>query len=183
MLPTGCFVDVIVTVDPLPAGIGGSGTGNVCIGDSLHLTEPTPGGVWSSSDTTTITVDTSGEVHTVSAHTAIIYYTLPTGGCNASIIINVRPLPVLFIPTPLIMCKGATDTLTASGAGDSSTYVWSLLPLALSCTLCPTTYASPTITTTYFVIGTTTEFGCFSNDSVTVTVDAALNNLHIARVR
>ncbi len=74
------------------------------------------------------------------------------------------PLQVSIYGTNKV-CHGDSTLLTASGA---TTYSWS--PSAgLSCTNCPNPMASPTVTTTYMVIGTTGN--CQAMDTITVTVN------------
>jgi len=75
------------------------------------------------------------------------------------------PLPSIQFSGATEICKGAGTTLTASGAG---TYAWSPA-VALSCTGCASTLASPLVNTVYIVTGVN-NFGCVSKDSVEVKV-------------
>ena len=175
-LPTGCITFTTVTVDPTPPAI--IGPGDVCLGFSILLTDDSTGGVWSTSNGAVATVTTGGLVTGLSApDTAIIFYTFPTGGCGVGKTIHVHPIPVITVITPAIICKGASDTLQPSGAGAGGSYFWTP-SYALSCTSCPNPIASPTITTTYTVVGTTV-YGCSDTTTVVVLIDSELNHLLI----
>jgi len=85
---------------------------------------------------------------------------------------------VVVTPAPVpIICKGASVVLTANGAGPMppASYAWSPAN-GLSCTLCQSTIASPTLTTVYRVIATT-QYGCIHDTTTKVWVDSALNHL------
>jgi len=90
-----------------------------------------------------------------------------SSGCTGSISRQVEAyaIPVVNAGTDLILCKGSSRSLQASGADN---YSWAP-GTALDCTNC----ASPSTTTdnniTYVVTGTTIH-GCTGTDSVTVTV-------------
>lgn len=119
-LSTGCFITILVTVDPLPQPI--SGSTNVCIGSATTLSDASGGGTWNSNDVSIATVgSTSGVVNGVSSGTTIITYTLPTG-CTSTTNFTVNPLP-----TPINgsnrVCNGLSISLsdiTPSGAWSSS---------------------------------------------------------------
>lgn len=90
-------------------------------------------------------------------------------GCTDTIIktITVLPAPSLSTGSNPSLCQGQTLSaqLQASGA---STYSWSPIG-GLSCSNCSNPVASPSVTTTYTVIGTATN-GCKDTANVTVTV-------------
>lgn len=90
--PSNCFITQSITVNPLPAAT--TGVTNVCVGLTTTLTNTTPAGVWSSGSFSGIaTVGTaSGIVTGISAGTALISYTLPTG-CRTTTMVTVNPLP------------------------------------------------------------------------------------------
>lgn len=112
-LPTGCIKTSNVTVNPLPAEI--TGTMQVCEGLTTTLSNATPDGVWSSSNTTIATIDASGIVTANVAGTTIITYMLPTG-CIKTTIVTVNPLPATIAGT-LQVCEGLTTSLTNTSAG------------------------------------------------------------------
>ena len=108
-LGTGCTVMRMETVTPLPAAIGGSSV--LYTGIAASLTDATTGGVWSTTSTA-VTVGSAGIVTGITADTATIYYTLPTG-CTVSIVVTVDP-SVAVIRGPASVCQGAAITETDS---------------------------------------------------------------------
>ncbi len=82
------------------------------------------------------------------------------GGVTENVIVHA--LPVINAGLDTTVCVGDPATLIASGG---TTYSWT--PAPVSCATCQTTQASPTVVTTYTVIGTDA-FGCVGSDSVTV---------------
>ncbi len=175
---TGCYVVTNVTVNPNPVPIAPADT-DLCMGFTIDLTDATPGGNWSSSNTAFATVGSTGIVTSVSAGTTVITYTLPTT-CYATHDIDVRNNPIVTVtsvPTPAVICKGGDITLTGSGAGAGASYTWTP-SYALTCLVCPSTVATPTVTTTYTVVGTD-QYGCKDTTSYTVVVDSELNHLKI----
>jgi gliding motility-associated-like protein len=95
-----------------------------------------------------------------------------TGGCDdtAKIVVTVPANPTLSVtPSAPAICSSGSVSLLASGA---SSYSWT--PSAgLTCTNCPNPIASPTVTTKYYITGTSSS-GCTSKDSVTINVAASL---------
>ncbi len=67
---------------------------------------------------------------------------------NSTVTVVANPT-VTIIPNPALICLGSSINLTAAGA---TTYTWSP-NIALTTTLGPNTTASPTITTTYSILG------------------------------
>uniref|UniRef100_UPI00260555D5 Ig-like domain-containing protein n=1 Tax=Hydrotalea sp. TaxID=2881279 RepID=UPI00260555D5 len=78
---------VPITVNPLPTVQPiNTGSGQVCAGSNLTVTNPTPGGVWSSSNTNVATIDNTGKITAITAGTATITYTLTNAsGCTTSV--------------------------------------------------------------------------------------------------
>ncbi len=168
----GCEIDFLINVRPLPGAI--TGPINLCVGFSDTLKNDTTGGLWSVNDPLIATiVDTNGVFTGVSAGVATFTYMLPTG-CFVTRDVNIRPLPNVTVNTPTIICKYASTVLTAAGA---DTYVWSP-STGLSTTTGPVVVASPTISTTYTVVGFTT-FGCPDTTTVRVVVDSLLNDIAV----
>ena len=116
-LGTGCIATKPITVDALPAAIGGPTS--VCIGASITLTESTPGGVWSSVNTGTATITGGGVVTGVTVDTVTIINTNPLTGCYITTLITVNPLPSVITGTTTV-CQFATTTL--SDASGTSTW-------------------------------------------------------------
>ena len=109
---TGCISTAVLTVNPLPATI--TGPTSVCAGSTITLADVTPGGTWSSSNTTVATIGSStGVVSGVGAGVTTITYTLPTG-CIMTTVITVNPLPFMITGLTTV-CAGST-TLLADGS-------------------------------------------------------------------
>jgi gliding motility-associated-like protein len=176
MLPTGCYITKQVTVNLTPSPIGG--ITHVCLGRQITMTDPTPGGIWTSTNSG-IPITSGGVVSGNILDTTIITYTLPIGGCTATTIVTVNPVPTVIInPNPVpIKCKYATQVLTASGAGAGGVYHWSPAS-GLSGTVGPVVVCNATVTTTYTVKGTT-QWGCDTTATVTVVVDDSLDHMRI----
>lgn len=112
-LPTGCIATTPVTVNPLSAI---SGTPIVCQGLTLTLTDATPGGTWSSSNTSTATIGTNGIVSGVILGTTSITYLISATGCAANLTVSVDPVPS-GITGNLPVCAGNTFNLTDGTSG------------------------------------------------------------------
>jgi len=106
---SGCYATTVVTVSAPPLPINGS-VFSLCAGDStLFLSDPVPGGVWSTGAAGTATVGTTGRVTGISSGTVDITYTTP--GCTAvsrNITVNPLPGPITGI---LSACNGLTTSL------------------------------------------------------------------------
>ena len=128
-LPTGCYVTVPVVVYPNPSPI--LGVDSICQGQSLVLSDITPGGVWSSSDgTIALSIAFTGEVDGVVAGTVHISYTL-ISGCYVTVPFKViEPLPASLTISQSpdsILCHNAPVTLTADPVNAGApTYEWKL---------------------------------------------------------
>lgn len=109
ILGTGCYRSTTVTVNPVPGPLTGSM--NVCEGGFTVLTPTSPGGIWTSSNTTIAMVgSTTGIVNGMTAGGATISYTLPTG-CVATGFVVVNPLPSSITGTAEI-CMGSSTIFT-----------------------------------------------------------------------
>ncbi len=114
LMPTGCMATLPVTVNPLPPAI--TGTVAVCPLSSGTLSDPSPGGTWSSNNIGIAVVGSgTGVVTGVAPGTATITYTLPTG-C-----VTTAPATV-FTPPPAILqfsglCLGYNVSLSDAVPG------------------------------------------------------------------
>ncbi len=89
---SGCYRTMSFTVNALPAGI--TGTTHVHAPFSTTLTDATPGGLWSSSNTTLAVVGaTSGVVTGKAQGTLNIFYTVTSTGCRTLTHFTVNPFP------------------------------------------------------------------------------------------
>jgi subtilisin-like proprotein convertase family protein len=113
-LPTGCITTSVMTVNPLPAPIGG--TLQVCEGLTTTLTDADAGGTWVSAVTATATIGSSSGIATGgTAGTTNITYTLPTG-CATTSILTVNQTPAAITGTTEI-CVAGTSTLSSTPTG------------------------------------------------------------------
>ena len=110
-LGTGCKVSTVLTVSPLPPAI--TGPGSMCLGQSVTLSNPSAGGVWSSALAAVSTF--TGVVTGATSGTAVITYTAITG-CEAYKTVTVNPPPPA-ITVGAGVCFGTTITLSNSLGG------------------------------------------------------------------
>lgn len=115
--PFGCVAITTVTVNPLPAPI--AGPSSVCMGSTITMSDPTPGGTWSTTSSIFTVGLTSALVTPISTGIAPVTYTLPTG-CREITYITVNPLPSP-ITGVAVACEGAATTLSDATAGGTWT--------------------------------------------------------------
>ncbi|MGP8216689.1 MAG: beta strand repeat-containing protein, partial [Bacteroidia bacterium] len=165
-----------ITVNPLPSvSISGNVIGGftICSGNVDTLDASASGGSgsgynfsWSDGSNAATDLETTAGTYTVSVTDG--------NGCMniASQAVTVNTTPTIVVsPDNAGICPGGNVNLGASGA---STYTWSP-NTALSATTGNTVNSTPTVTTTYTVIGTSSQ-GCVSaNETATVTVSSTLN--------
>ena len=113
-----CPVYATITVNATPNPINGQPLQRICVGNTLNLSDNTPGGVWSSSATSVATA-TNGVMTGVSAGATTISYTV--GSCSATAVATVNTTPAA-IGGPNTVCTGATITLTNSVGGGTWTF-------------------------------------------------------------
>ncbi|MCF8451214.1 MAG: Ig-like domain-containing protein [Taibaiella sp.] len=164
-------VTAVVTVSAVPSPGAITGGTGVCIGLTTALSNATPGGVWSSSDVSRATVNTSGVVTGIAAGTTIISYIVSNtcGSGNATLTMTVSaPTAVAAITGTFSLCQAATTTLantTPSGSWSSTnTSVATITAGGVVSGI-----AGGTATISY---GVTNAFGCISASSAIVTVNA-----------
>ena len=103
-------------------------TGGVCLGNSTLLTNDTPGGTWSSSDSSIATVAANGLVTGNQLGTCIITYSLtePITGCvntwNINFIVSNPPTSPDITST--IVCVNRSATITASSSSPGQSFRW-----------------------------------------------------------
>lgn len=158
-LPTGCYTIATISVNPLPAGI--TGTGVVCEGANVTLASGTTGGSWTSSNTAVGTISATGSATGISAGTTTITYSLPTGCfATAQLTVNVTPAA---IGGSLLVCHGATGTLTNSTTGGTWTSAASTIAMVGTSSGVVSGVSVGTTTVSY-----TLSTGCFKSAAVTV---------------
>ena len=130
-IPTATTVNsavAIVTVNPVPSSI--SGTTFTCAGSGQTLSDLTGGGTWSSSNTSVVTIGSTGVYSGPLAGTSTISYTLSTG-CAATVAVSNLALPnppsvssllMSFCPASTATLLTATaDTVTGAATGTNNT--------------------------------------------------------------
>lgn len=91
----------------------------VCVGSSATLSDPEPGGTWSSSNTSRVTVNSSGVVTAIASGSAYITYSLGGGTCiRKTLVTGASYSPAIY--GSATSCVGTPQVL--SGYGGS---VWS----------------------------------------------------------
>ncbi len=123
LITTGCKTDTNIVVSSMPlAGII-SGTGSMCAGSSVTLTDTVSGGLWSSSGI--LTTVTSGVVHGLLAGTDTITYAVTNmcGTTTAAMPVTVNPVPAAGTITGTdTVCITDAITLTDTATGG----IWSV---------------------------------------------------------
>jgi len=112
-MPGGCFASASLTVYPLPAPIAGDS--DVCVGETIALSDVSTGGTWSRTNTHATVGFGTGIVTGVSAGVDSIIYTLPTG-CTQQKKVTVNPFPTSISGTTTL-CPGTSTTLTGTPGG------------------------------------------------------------------
>lgn len=169
----GCVstASVTVTVDPLPTITITPGSPTICMNSSTGLTA---GGANTYSWTPSTDLSSSTGSSVTASPTVTTTYTVTgttTAGCvgTATVTVTVDPLPTILVsPSATTICENTSAPLLASGA---FSYAWSPAN-SLSSSTGASVFATPNISTTYTVIGTSAN-GCTSSGTVTVTVDPA----------
>ena len=132
--PAGCvtFVTASETVNPLPTVTAIYGPTSVCAGLSISLNDSTLGGIWSSSDSTIATVNSSGMVTGVAFGNATISYTVTnSSGCTNSAtdilaVGNAMPAVAILPAGSATLCSGTPINLVISPVSSGLTYQWTL---------------------------------------------------------
>ena len=102
-----------------------TGSGNVCVGSAVTLSNSTTGGIWSSTSATFAGINSSGLVTGLSSGTSTITYTLTDLNlCSTTVNkgLTVNPLPTKPTLTSQEICDGTTATIT--GPSGTYTYTW-----------------------------------------------------------
>jgi len=118
VLPTGCQRVKTMSVNATPAAI--SGVTETCDGTTTVLNNTTPGGIWTSSNTSVALADIAGGIITgMMPGTATVNYTLSTG-CKSSTTVTIHNNPAA-ISGSTNLCTGNSAVLTNATLGG----VWS----------------------------------------------------------
>ncbi len=154
---------VTVVVNPTPAAI--TGLADVCQYMSITLTDPTPGGTWSSTPSSVATVGlVTGIVTGVSAGTATVKYTLPTS-CFVTKIVNVHAKPAKPVVAPPTYCQFTfAPPLSATPV---TGLLWYGPGVTAGTPVAPTPATDVPGATAYYVTETSS-FGCVSDSAIDV---------------
>ncbi len=155
---SSCIATTSVIVNPLPSAI--SGAGPVCAGLSVVLSDVTAGGNWSSSSTTTATVN-NGVVTGNAGGAVTITYTLGTG-CIATQSVLVNPLPAAITGNNTV-CIGLTTNLSDISTGGT----WSSSSSSIA-TVVPASGHVSGVSSGVVIITYTLATGCLLTQSVIV---------------
>ena len=106
-----------LTVNPLPVVQPITGSTNVCVGATSQLSNPTPGGVWSSANQAIATISNTGLFSGLTGGTSQISYTVTTNGC-----ITTQKATVTVVNSPIVpditgstsICVNSTSLLKNS---------------------------------------------------------------------
>ncbi|GAA4460002.1 hypothetical protein GCM10023093_01920 [Nemorincola caseinilytica] len=157
---TGCYTSSSVTVTATPSAITGSL--QVCVGISTPLSNPMPGGTWSSSNTAIGSINvTSGVVTGVTPGTVSITYSLLTG-CSIATTVTVTDLPPAITGTSQF-CAGTSVLLMNTVTGGT----WSAGAPATA-TVAPVTGAVTGVSAGTALVSYTTGTGCIVTKTVTI---------------
>jgi hypothetical protein len=107
MMPAGCHVNVVITVNPL-APIGGPDS--LCAGGTGYMTNIVGGGTWTSGSTSVATIGvTNGVLNALVPGPTFIVYTTPVGCITSKLVKVIAALPPISGPSQV--CSGSTITL------------------------------------------------------------------------
>lgn len=110
------YISGTQTINIAPAPPLPTGPGAVCVGSTVTWVPGTTGGSWLSSSIATATVSSGGVITGVSAGTATISY--GSGGCFATRVVTVHPLPAAITPVgPVSFCQATSATLSCATSG------------------------------------------------------------------
>ena len=163
-----------ITVTPAPTVAAIQGSSNLCVGSSYNFTSATANGLWSSSNTSVLNVNTtSGLVTPTAAGTATITYNVANipgclnttpGSTSTTVTINTAPVAQITSGGATTFCQGGSVSLSANSG---ASYLWS--NGATTQTITATNSGSYTVTVT-------NASGCSTTSlPVAVTVNALPN--------
>lgn len=159
-LSSGCYLTRSITINPLPSPI--SGPTHVCVGGTITLTDTDPTGIWSATNATA-GVAGSGTTATVTGAVAgvdtILYTT--SGGCSASYVITIDPVPAAII-VPSSVCVGGFVI-----ASDVDPGTWSITPTTRA-TINSTSGVVTGVSAGAATITLTSPYGCIRTAAISV---------------
>jgi len=156
--PGGCYSILTMTVNPIPAAIGGPTS--VCLYSSIDLTDATTPGTWSLSNGDA-SITTGGVLTGLVTGLDTVTYTAITG-CAITHTVTVDPLPTVITGADTVCASGGTTTLSDSTTGGT----WSVTSGTGTATIVPTTGVVTGGTAGTVIVSYTIGTGCFVTDTV-----------------
>jgi len=170
-----CYVDTDFTIYIRPVDSGAvTGKGSVCLGDSIILNASGGGTYLWSTGATTSTISLLANSFNDTAYSVII-----NNGKNCVALhkkINIDSLLGYACCSDTIF---SGDSLVLNGGGGAE-YYW-IPPTGLSCDTCPNPVASPTVTTVYTLV-TTSSSGCRKSSSIALDVEIPCKDFFVPNV-
>ncbi len=175
---SGCVTIIVVTVNSISVAAI-AGPSSVCAGQTINLTDATPGGTWSSSNTTVATVGSStGVVSALTSGSTTISYAV-SGSCGTASVTKIITVNAATVVAPitgtLSICTGATSALadaTPSGVWSASNPLVSTISIGGLVTAVASGVDTISYTVTNLsgcVSSATAVFTVFNSSSATVT--------------
>lgn len=162
VVTTACGTAITAKTITVVSGIdGNTGSLSLCVATTTTLSNSTPGGTWSSNNTSIATISSSGVVTGVSAGMATITYTTSSGTARSVVTVNSTPT---VITGTMAICIGAISTLNNSTTGFG---MWSSSNAAVAAVGSNTGYVSGLSAGTASITYTTIA-GCVGSTVVTV---------------
>ena len=162
---TNCYTTTNITISPALGPI--TGASSVCTGNTATLAPPLAGGSWTCNPTAIATIDAFGTVYGVSAGSAVVTYTMPSG-CTVNRTITVNAGPVAIVGTPVV-CNGYSTSLTdATGPGTWSSANTGIASIGATSGIMTGTGPGNTL-----IVYTVTSTGCTTSILATVNVTPA----------
>ena len=161
----GCKNDTTFHVNIVTPNGSVAGQSSICLGDSTTLTASGGGTYLWNTGATSKSILVKPTINTT-------YTVIVNNGCldTVSTIVSVSSPNLIVCCDTTIFNLGTPVNLSASG---TLTYIWSPTN-GLSCTNCPNPIATPSVTTTYTVIGTDSA-GCMIEKTLRIEVSECLD--------
>jgi gliding motility-associated-like protein len=152
---------ITVVVNPLPAPI--VGPSELCQYFSITKTNPTPGGVWSSSNPSIASIGVAtGVVNGLLGGTVTISYTLPTT-CRRTTVVTVHPKPA---PPTFAVHRECQYVLGHAAAATGTSLTWYGLGVTAGSPVPPIPNTDTTPGVYNYYVTQTSPFGCVSDSAL-----------------
>ena len=172
------FATKTIAINPIPAMASITGVSSICVGGVVTLTDVTPSGIWSSSNSAIASINSVGVVTGLSTGAITISYSLTnTFGCTSTALLPFTvALPIaasISASGPTTFCTGGSVLLTAS-AGTGLSYQWQIGGVNIS----------GATTLSYFVTTLSGNYGVVVNsgvgcNSTSSPINVTVNPTHI----